>query len=144
MPRYIDSGWAKSTVQKLWLIRGWLALLALMITCIFAYEATGIRVDNSLSAWFVEDSELLRDYHRFLDKFGSDDLVFVALERDEGFASIQGAKILREASDGINKIPEVSAVFSFLDITDTVKSVSKFLFVPTLQELDDKEKRLKS
>jgi predicted RND superfamily exporter protein len=142
MPRYIDSGWAKSTVQQLWLIRRWLALLALMITCIFAYEATGIRIDNSLSAWFVEDSELLRDYHRFLDKFGSDDLVFVALERDEGFASIQGAKILRVASDGINKIPEVSAVLTFLDITDTVKSVSKYLFVPTLEELDDKEKRL--
>lgn len=108
-------------VDGLWRCRWILVLLVVAITGIALYEAKNIRVDNSHTAWFEDNPEMLADYQAFLDSFGSDDQVAVALHRKQTFASVEGTELLRGAVSSIEAMPGVGQVFSFLTLTDAVE-----------------------
>ena len=134
--------WATRATDMLWHYRIWLLIAVLLISAAATYSALKVSVDNSLSSWFVEDSESLQEYRQFLDSFGSDDLVVVALEREDGFASVAGTRKFRQALELIASISGVSSTMSFLDITDAANRAPDFLRLETLDDLEDPGERL--
>ena len=53
--------WATRATSMLWHYRLLFLIAVLLISAVATYSAIKVRVDNSLSSWFVEDSELLFD-----------------------------------------------------------------------------------
>jgi predicted RND superfamily exporter protein len=56
-----------------------IALAIALVSAAFGLAASRLGVDNSLEVWFVEDDPALASYQDFLEEFGSDEVVVVAI-----------------------------------------------------------------
>jgi predicted RND superfamily exporter protein len=85
-------------------------LLALALTVVLAVYASRLSVDNSLEVWFVEDDPALASYQAFLDEFGNDEVVVIAIHGpNEVFAPDRLERLVRmtgslEEIDGIARV----------------------------------------
>ncbi len=134
--------WADRVVVVVGRNRHAIVLLVIGFAVLAALQARELKVDNSLTAWFAEDSTQLADYRRFLASFGSDDLIAVLLERESGFADRRGIRILRESVQAMAEIPGVDNTFSLLNLVDTVDRAPSYMALTTLSGLDRADERL--
>lgn len=92
-----------------------LALVLLLGALLFPHFKQALAVDNSLTAWFVEDDPALQSYYRFQEYFGNDELVLLVLE-DEALISPQVHARLKDLEQALEKLPSVKQVLSPLDL----------------------------
>ncbi|CAN5396612.1 hypothetical protein BH24GEM3_BH24GEM3_13920 [soil metagenome] len=84
----------------------------------FAAATTGLRPDNSLSVWFVEDDPALLSYQEFLHEFGNDEVVAVGYHAPQSVFAPEERALQRQAAErlaGIEGVAEVLAADPLLE-----------------------------
>lgn len=79
------------------------------ITAVFGYFATQVKFDNTIESYFLKDD--LDGYNRFLDQFGSDEIIVVAFE-DADIFTPENLDLVRYISDKLEAMPHVRRVLS--------------------------------
>ena len=77
--------------------------------------APEITIKKLLKTWFLDDDPALLEHERFLDLFGSDEIVVAGLEAPDVFAPGMLARIDR-LTRAIERAPHVEKVFSLTNI----------------------------
>jgi predicted RND superfamily exporter protein len=121
-----------------------LAVIVLLgvITATLGYFAARIEFDNSIESYFLESD--LRDYDRFLEEFGTDEIIVVAFGGEDVF-SIENFALIDSLSRRLEELSHVRRVISlttaqivlgredsvdFRDLTPTLPSTP-----PELEEI---------
>ncbi|HEV2149763.1 MAG TPA: MMPL family transporter [Longimicrobiaceae bacterium] len=87
-------------------------LLLALATLPLAAAAAGLKPDNSLSVWFVEDDPALLAYREFLREFGSDEAVAAAYPTPGGALSPGERALQLRAAERLRAIEGVEEVLS--------------------------------
>ncbi len=91
-------------------------LLALVaITAVAASALPGVRFDNALEIWFVENDPALLAHRELIDKFGSDELVVIGVEAPDVFAP-ETLEVIDRVTRAVEEAPHVEKVFSLTNI----------------------------
>ncbi len=69
----------KVLFEKIEQFRLMVVFILLALIAVMAYLASSVKVDNSINVWFVESDPALISYRNFLDQFGNDEAVIIAL-----------------------------------------------------------------
>jgi len=84
-------------------------LVLAAVTAVFGYFAAQIQFDNSIESYFLDAD--IENYNRFLDEFGSDEIVVVAFGGEDIFTA-DNFKLIDALSRKIEKLPHVRRVIS--------------------------------
>jgi predicted RND superfamily exporter protein len=84
-------------------------LLLSVITAVLGYFATRIEFDNAIESYFLEED--LRDYNRFLDEFGTDEIIVVAFGGEDVF-TVENFELIDTISRKLEELPHVRRVIS--------------------------------
>ncbi|MCB9881759.1 MAG: MMPL family transporter [Planctomycetes bacterium] len=82
-------------------------LLLLPLTLLALWRTLAIEVDNSLEVWRIAGTEPTRTYERFLETFGSEEFILIAVEHTQGDelnAALERTAIALEALPGITRV----------------------------------------
>jgi predicted RND superfamily exporter protein len=98
-------------IELLYRLRYWLLglLLALGVALWPGVRAAG-QVDNSLTAWFLEDDPALAAYRTFQQRFGNDEVVVVVVHDSAGLLTPAYFRRFRALSAELTALPAVAAV----------------------------------
>ena len=88
-----------------------LALL-LAFTAALGAGAARVKFDNSYRIWFVEGDPALVAYDAFLDRFGSDEFMVLAISTGGDAYSEPTLRLVKGLSDALGKLPGVQEVWS--------------------------------
>jgi len=90
--------------------------LLLLMLCILILVAgkpgLKIRVNNNMEDWFPSSSKQLVDKKQFIQKFGSDELMFLLLTFPDTSSSAYKLKVLRDLSDSLVSLNGFDQVLS--------------------------------
>lgn len=121
----------------------WPFLLAVIASLIiFGQAAARLKVDPSIEPLFIKKSPEYKYYQEYREKYGSDQMIAVAMSTDDLFRD-ENFKVLRLVTEGIQSYGCVERVLSLANAMD-IKH--KFLGVKTVlafQEYYDGDKKLK-
>ena len=90
--------------------------VVLVVSVLAALAARGLRFDNAIDIWLLDDDPELERYRRFLDEFGTDEFVVLAWETEDFLAPSELERI-RRLGRSMARLPHVRQVFS---LTETV------------------------
>ena len=98
------------------------AALLLLASCLANVAVTIHRhgrlpVDNSLEIWFLEDDPALLQYRAFLDRWGNDEAVVIALFDPQGVLRAPTLDLVAELSAELRALPRVESVTSLATVT---------------------------
>jgi predicted RND superfamily exporter protein len=93
-----------------------LLLLVLVVSVGMAMLAAGLEVDRGLDALTDRGSDEYRAYRQFLDSFGSDDLIIVALHDRRGAEEPRVLESLLELTGELERLEGVAAVTSLANL----------------------------
>ena len=95
------------------ILRSRLLVLALLASISLAAVSgvVKLRFDNSLEIWFLEGDEGIADYKRFLELFGTDQVVLLVWECDDAFSGENLARLAR-LEKTVSAVPDVLQVSS--------------------------------
>lgn len=91
-------------------------LVLLGITAFFGWFAAQVQFNNTIETYFFEED--LDDYNRFLDQFGTDEIIVIAFQTDDVF-SVESLRLIDGMSQRLETLPHVRRVLS-LTTTDIV------------------------
>jgi len=96
------------------LARGqWLLLLLLALATVpFVWGATRARVANPLEGWFVRGDPVLADYRAFIERFGNDEVVLVAVHSADGVFVPSTLGSVESATRALSRIARIRSVLS--------------------------------
>jgi hypothetical protein len=84
-------------------------ILLLGITIFFGLFAAQIKFNNTIETYFFEDD--LRDYNRFLDQFGTDEIIVVAFETEDVF-TVENLRLVDKISTRLETLSHIRRVLS--------------------------------
>jgi predicted RND superfamily exporter protein len=96
------------TAPWTWVVRVG-AVLCVMLGILAAFQATGLRTDNAIERWLNPDSPETRDYERFLETFGDDEFVVLALSGKPLFEP-DALDVMLLALENMESVPHVNRV----------------------------------
>ena len=112
--------------------RPWLVLVVLaLITVPFLMGAMRAKVANPLEGWFVRGDPVLADYKAFLERFGSDEVVLVAVHSPGGVFTPSTLEGVESASRALAAVEHIHSVLSI----STVKIIEFGATGPSAHEL---------
>lgn len=110
--------------------RWWWAGILLFATVTGAYQtAQNLRVDNSVSIWFLEDYPGYQSYLKFQHERGSDEIVIAMLEVEDALDSTH-LKSLRALHQQADTLPGVHATFSLANAQYPIYSNRRLYYRP--------------
>ncbi|HTL46755.1 MAG TPA: MMPL family transporter [Verrucomicrobiae bacterium] len=110
----------------------WPLFQGLMLATLMAgFAATHLAIDPTVESLFIKKSDEYRYYREYRDRYGSDQLVAVAMETTDLFTQ-RNLKLLKKVSDHIAAAPQVENVLSLARVMDIH---SKFLGVKIVPAL---------
>ncbi len=114
----------------------WPMTLALaLITLIFASLMISLQIDPSTETLFNKESAAYREYREFSKKFGSDQMVAVAMAADDLF-SLNQLLFLKELTARLAEMPQVERVLSLANVMDIQpRRLIGIKVVPALKEV---------
>ncbi len=116
----------------------WPTLLGLaLITLMTGWAALRLRIDPSMETLFIKKSPEYQYYREYREKYGSDQMVAVAMATVDLF-TVPNLRRLKKLTDDIAEFPEVERVLSLANAMD-IKH--KFLGVKVVPALGDFFKR---
>lgn len=95
--------------------------------------ALNLRINNSVSIWFLEDNEDYQSYLAFQQERGSDEIIIAMISREEVYAP-EAITLLKELHKRTDKLPDVTATFSLANARYPVYSNRKLYYRPVYQE----------
>jgi predicted RND superfamily exporter protein len=107
-------------------------LLLVAVTAFFGLFAVRIEFDNSIESYFLESD--LRDYDRFLEEFGTDEIIVVAFGGEDIF-TVENFELIHGLSRRLEKVRHVRRVISLTTaevVTGTDDSVDFTELMPEL------------
>jgi uncharacterized protein len=94
----------------------WLALLAVLLLLLpLLASAGGVRPDNSLEVWFVQDDPALVQYRGFLEQFGNDEAIVIAYAAPAGWTAEELA-LQRALAERLRAIEGIGPVLASSDL----------------------------
>lgn len=96
-----------------------IALFALgALTIVLAYFLSGIRMNNSIDVFFVQEDPNLQFYNEFRERFGTEEFFLVCLAEDDAFSeeTMKLAAELTGALDGFEELDQVDSLARVYDI----------------------------
>jgi predicted RND superfamily exporter protein len=78
--------------------------------------ATRLGVDNSLEVWFVDNDPTLQAYESFLDEFGNDEVVVVAIHATTDALNTDRLQRLESLTRKLQDIPGIARVHSLTNV----------------------------
>jgi predicted RND superfamily exporter protein len=116
----------RSVIRYRW---WWVGILA-MATIAGAYQtAQNLRVDNSVSIWFLEDNPDYQSYLKFQHERGSDEIVIAMLGVEDALDSTH-LKPLRALHQRIDTLPGVHTTFSLANAEYPIYSNRQLYYRP--------------
>ncbi|RME97995.1 MAG: RND transporter, partial [Bacteroidetes bacterium] len=110
--------------------RWWWAVVLLIATLFGAYQtATQLRIDNSVSIWFLEDNPAYRSYLDFQHERGSDEIVIVMWSVDSALDR-KHQQLLRQLHAVVDSLPGVHATFSLANARYPVYAGRRLFYRP--------------
>lgn len=106
--------WIEAVLRLRWVV---LAVVA-VVTGVAAWGALRVGVDNSVEVWFVDDDPALAAYHRFQGVFGNDEVVAIAVRREEGVLTPEGLALLKAVGDAAAGVEGIARVTSLATVDD--------------------------
>ena len=73
--------------------RWWFVAFTIIVTCIFAFNAKGLKTDNSIEIWLDQGAPALKFYHKFKEDFGNEEFLLIAVN-DKNIFSKDGIKFI--------------------------------------------------
>ena len=86
--------------------------VALVLTIVLGVFASRLSIDNSIEAWFVEDDPALVSYQTFLEEFGNDEVVVIAIHGSDDVFAPDRLERLARLSSALEEIGGVARVHS--------------------------------
>lgn len=114
-----------------------MALLLALVTLILGGFALNLQIDPTAETLLNKDTRAYRQYHEFNQKFGSDQMVAVAMESPDLF-SLQQLLFLRELTARLEQMPQVERVLSLANVMDIRPRFIGVKVVPALEEVYEK------
>jgi len=90
-----------------------MALLA-VFTLPFLWGATRVTIANPLDGWFVRGDPVLKEYEEYTERFGSDEVVLIAVHSPDG--------VLRP--EVLERVASLSGALASIDLVSSVTSVA--------------------
>jgi len=93
--------------------RPWLVLILLVLATVpFLLGAMRVEVANPLEGWFVRGDPVLDDYRAFVERFGNDEVVLVAVHSPDGVFAAETLRAVESAGNALQKVDHISSVLS--------------------------------
>jgi len=89
--------------------RLFISVLLLGITIFFGWFATQVKFDNTIETYFLEED--IQDYRRFLDQFGTDEIIGVAFGDEEAF-TVENLRLIDSLTEKLEELPHIRRVVS--------------------------------
>ncbi len=93
---------------------GFLVLTGLL-TVLFGYYAIKAKTDNSIEVWLKHNDPKLDYYYDFIDKFGDDEFLIIALDGDDLF-TVKKLKLINNIATRLEEIKGIRDVISLASI----------------------------
>ena len=118
-------------------------ILALMlaVTLFFGWFAARVEFNNTIETYFLEED--LRDYNRFLDQFGTDEIIVVAIEGEDAF-TIENLRLVDAISQKLESLPHVRRVLSLTTAKIVYGEADTVHFDPRMEEIPSDPTRLRA
>jgi predicted RND superfamily exporter protein len=100
----------------LWRFRFLLLLVGVGVTALALGQLATLGVSNSLDMWYPRNDPALLQYQSFQEKFGSDEIVVVAITSEKSFDSDQGIEQIVDLTDRLLYVDGVAAVTSLATV----------------------------
>jgi predicted RND superfamily exporter protein len=88
----------------------WLLITGLAVGLLTPGVQQALKVDNSLTIWFLQDDPALQDYHDFQQKFGNDEVVILMVRDDQTLLQPSHFRKFIHLTQGLEKLPDVAQV----------------------------------
>ena len=115
--------------------------LLLGITLFFGWFAAKVKFNNTIETYFFEED--LADYNRFLDQFGTDEIIVIAFEGEDAF-SIENLLVVDSISKKLEALPHVRRVLSLTTARIVYGEGDTVYFDPLLEEIPSTPDELQS
>jgi len=119
---------SRAVVEWIQRFRWLVVLLALAVTVIAGIGASKVGVDNSVEIWFLEGDESLGSWQAFQETFGNDEVVVLAVHREDGMLTQAGMERLEEIGEIAKGVDGIEDVISLATI-ETISSGDDWLEV---------------
>ncbi len=130
-------------LHDLLMAHSWLATAAIVaITAVFALGLRDFEFENSYTTWFVDDDPALVAYENFLDRFGSDEAILVAIDTAGDPLSNETLQIVHALSETLSEQPGVVDVFSLTHLEVLVDDGDVLTVRPLIEELPPTAERV--
>ena len=101
--------------------------------------------DNSLQVWFLKSDPLLKDYQKFHDTFGNDEVILIALNFKEDVFAKDNLEKIKDLSAKISQIDGIDQVISLVNVQDVYDKEDEIYFEELIPEtIPSKVKKLES
>ena len=90
-------------------------VLLIVVTVVAAFGASRLGVDNAVDIWFPQDDPALAEYRQFLDTYGNDEVVVIAVHDSTNILSDDGLKRIGAIADVARGVDGIASVRSIVD-----------------------------
>ncbi len=97
-----------------------------------ASTALNLRINNSVSIWFLEDNADYQSYLSFQQERGSDEVIIAMIAREEVYGT-ETVTLLQKLHERTDTLPDVTATFSLANARYPVYSNRKLYYRPVYQ-----------
>jgi len=116
-----------------------ISIFLLGITLFFGWFAAHSKFNNTLESYFFEDD--LKNYNRFLDQFGTDEIIAIAFGGEEVFTP-ENLRVIETITDQLEQLPHVRRVISLTNAKLVSGNEETVNFNPLIEEIPASEKEL--
>lgn len=106
-------------------------LAAATLTLFFGWFAAHAKFNTSLETYFFEED--LKDYNRFLDEFGSDEIIAIVFTDDDIFTQ-ENLKLVDAITSQVGRLPHVRRVVSLTSARLVTGDSANVYFDPLIEE----------
>lgn len=115
--------------------RYWLLLLTLVAgTFLWPGVQTALKVDNSLTVWFLDGDPALVAYRDFQQRFGNDEVVIVMVNDDQTLLTPTYVNAFIKLTAALEAIPEVEGVIGPSNTSSPTRDLMGTTLTPLLTE----------
>ena len=109
-----------------------IGLLAMLTVAGAVSTAVNLRINNSVSIWFLEDNADYQSYLAFQQERGSDEIIIAMIPTEQAYSETTQA-MLRQLHTKIDALADVTATFSLSNARYPVYSNRKLYYRPVYQ-----------
>ena len=114
--------------------RRFLVIVTVLVTALLACFAPGLQKDPSLKAMFVSDSPTYRQYEKFLEFFGNEEFIIVAIKDDREVTDHDVWTHLKTVTAELQKIDGIDEVRSLSNLRFFKKKGKRLGMYPVVEE----------